>query len=62
MARTGLAAEAADALDAWYDESAQFDAGSLAALLKDAGFREIAVTVTTIWGEPMLLAQAAKTV
>lgn len=58
MAREDVAG--GDALDAWYDEAAQFDAETVEELIASNDFREIAVRSLAVWRERILFLTATK--
>ena len=50
--------EPGDIVDAWYHETAQFDADTLPALLERNGFQEINTRCGPVWTEEVLLVTA----
>ena len=47
--------EQQDFLDAWYDETAQFDAETLTELILSKGFRAVKVESLPVWGKTLFL-------
>lgn len=49
-----------DVVDAWYEEAAQFDAESYMELFSANGFKDIKIDRLSVWGQSMLMLQAAR--
>ena len=49
-----------DIVDAWYHETAQFDAETLPRLLESNGFRDLTVRCERVWTEEVLLVTASR--